>query len=213
MQTPSLSPSLSLRLCFYRCLSVCLFFCLCFCLPVSVSVFTSLSLCFYLCHPDSCLSLTPCLSLCFSVSVIPYLSLSSCLLVYVSVFLSVCLCPCLSIWIEMNVQSVHILLLGLACKRYPSPSFSSTPSLHPYASVKGRSIFWLLHTLHKLVPLSRSTSTAEDPGVRFPFVPWGFCSGSSHTSDLKIDTPVATLQGAWRYRVSAGTGWPGVSIL
>ena len=38
-------------------------------------------------------------------------------------------------------------------------------------------------------------------------------SGSSHTSDFKIGTPVATLPGAWRYRVSAGTGWPGVSIL
>ena len=32
-------------------------------------------------------------------------------------------------------------------------------------------------------------------------------------SDLKIGTPVATLPGAWRYRVSTGTGWPGVSIL
>ena len=38
-------------------------------------------------------------------------------------------------------------------------------------------------------------------------------SGSSHTSDLKIGIPVATLPGAWRYRVSAGTGRPGVSIL
>ena len=37
--------------------------------------------------------------------------------------------------------------------------------------------------------------------------------GSSHTSDFKIGTPVATLPGAWHYRVSAGTGWPGVSIL
>ena len=41
----------------------------------------------------------------------------------------------------------------------------------------------------------------------------GIFSGSSHTSDLKIGTPVATLPGAWRYRVSVGTGWPGVSIL
>ena len=41
----------------------------------------------------------------------------------------------------------------------------------------------------------------------------GIFSGSNHTSDLKIGTPVATLPGAWRYRVSAGTGWPGVSIL
>ena len=38
-------------------------------------------------------------------------------------------------------------------------------------------------------------------------------SGSSHTSDLKIGTPVATLPGAWRYRVSTGTGQPCVSIL
>ena len=52
---------------------------------------------------------------------------------------------------------------------------------------------------------------AEDPGfesrLRRDF------SGSSHTSDLKVGTPLATLPGAWRYRVSAGTGLPGVSIL
>ena len=41
----------------------------------------------------------------------------------------------------------------------------------------------------------------------------GMFSGSSHTSDLKIGTSVATLPGAWCYRLSAGTGWPGVSIL
>ena len=56
-----------------------------------------------------------------------------------------------------------------------------------------------------------SASGAKDPGfescLRRDFL------GSSHTSDLKIGTLVATLPGAWRYRVSAGTGWPGVSIL
>ena len=36
--------------------------------------------------------------------------------------------------------------------------------------------------------------------------------GLSRTTDSKIGTPVATLPGAWHYRVSAGTGWPGVSI-
>ena len=41
----------------------------------------------------------------------------------------------------------------------------------------------------------------------------GIFSGSSHTSDLKFGTPVATMPGAWRYRVSAGNGWPGDSIL
>ena len=38
-------------------------------------------------------------------------------------------------------------------------------------------------------------------------------SGSSHTSDLKTGSAVATLPGAWRHRVSTGTGRPGVSIL
>ena len=38
-------------------------------------------------------------------------------------------------------------------------------------------------------------------------------SRSSHTSDLKIGTAVATLPGAWRSRVSAGTGRPSMSIL
>ena len=41
----------------------------------------------------------------------------------------------------------------------------------------------------------------------------GIFQGSSRTNDLKIGTPVATLPGAWRYRVSTGTGRPGVSIL
>ena len=57
-----------------------------------------------------------------------------------------------------------------------------------------------------------SASRAEDPGfesrLRRNF------SGSSLARDLEIGTPVAIiLPGAWRYRVSAGTGQPGVSIL
>ena len=55
-----------------------------------------------------------------------------------------------------------------------------------------------------------AASGAEDPGFEsrlrrdFP--------GSSHTSDF-TGTPVATLPGAWHYRVSAVTGRSGVSIL
>ena len=56
-----------------------------------------------------------------------------------------------------------------------------------------------------------SASRAEDPGFESQLR--GIFAGLSHTSDLKIGTPVATLPGAWRYRVSTGTGWPGVSIL
>ena len=67
------------------------------------------------------------------------------------------------------------------------------------------------HHLVGLMVIKASASRAEDPGfesrLRRDF------SGSSHTSDLKFGTPVATLPGAWRYRVSGGTGRPGVSIL
>ena len=56
-----------------------------------------------------------------------------------------------------------------------------------------------------------SSSRAEDPGfesrLRRDF------SRSSHTDDLKTGIPLATLLGAWRYRVGAGTAWPRVSIL
>ena len=57
-----------------------------------------------------------------------------------------------------------------------------------------------------------SASRAEGPGFESRLPP-GFFSGSSHTSDLKIGTPVAPLPGAWRYRVSTGTGRPSVSTL
>ena len=56
-----------------------------------------------------------------------------------------------------------------------------------------------------------SASRAEDPG--FESACAGIFSRSSHASDLNVGTPVATLPGAWRHRVSAGTGRPGVSIL
>ena len=56
-----------------------------------------------------------------------------------------------------------------------------------------------------------SASGTEDPGIK-SCLRRDF-SGSSHTNDLKISTPVDTLPGAWHYRVSAGTGQPGVSIL
>ena len=60
---------------------------------------------------------------------------------------------------------------------------------------------------HRLVGLvvKPSTSRVADPEFDSRF-PCGDFSGSSRTSDLKLDTPVATLLGAWRYRVSAGTG-------
>ena len=63
----------------------------------------------------------------------------------------------------------------------------------------------MVYFRHPGLVVKVSASRVEDPGLRRDF------SGSSHTSDLKIGTPVATLPGAWHY--SAGTGRPGVSIL
>ena len=56
-----------------------------------------------------------------------------------------------------------------------------------------------------------SASRSEDPGFESR-LHWDFY-WSSHTSDFKVGTPVATQLGAWHDRVSAGTGWPGVSVL
>ena len=67
-----------------------------------------------------------------------------------------------------------------------------------------------MHSLAGLV-VKASASGAEDPGfesrLRRDF------SGSSHTSDSKAGTPVATLPCSWHCRVRAGTGRPSVSIL
>ena len=84
--------------------------------------------------------------------------------------------------------------------------------VHPEAGRTGDQTL-LSQVENRLVGLvvKESTSRAEDPlfesRLRRDF------SGSSHTSDLKIGTPVATLPGGWRYRVSGGTGRPGVCIL
>ena len=63
-----------------------------------------------------------------------------------------------------------------------------------------------------LLRLQASASREEDPGFDSCLRRREF-SGSRYTSDLKIGTPVATLPDSWRFRVSAGTGWLGVSIL
>ena len=52
---------------------------------------------------------------------------------------------------------------------------------------------------------------AADPGFDSRSQ-WDFFT-SSHASDLKIGTSVATLPGARCYMISTGTGLPGVSIL
>ena len=73
-----------------------------------------------------------------------------------------------------------------------------------------RSAFLACHHLVDLV-VKVPASRAEDPGFKSRLRRDFSCL--SHTGNLKIGTPVAALPSAWRYRVSVGTGRPGVSIL
>ena len=91
---------------------------------------------------------------------------------------------------EVSVSENRTLVMALFCDR--------------------RAFGLCLRRLAGLV-VTASASGAEDPGFESRLR--RDCSGSSHTTDLKIGTPVVNLPGAWRYRVSTGTGWPGVSIL
>ena len=67
--------------------------------------------------------------------------------------------------------------------------------------------------LHRLVGLVVKVSASIMEDLGFESCLCQDFSELSHTSDLKIGAPVATLPGAWCYTVSAGTGWTGVSIL
>ena len=58
----------------------------------------------------------------------------------------------------------------------------------------------------------RPTTPIGRPGFESRFSRGSF-SRPNHTSDSKIGTPVATLPGAWPYRVSTGAGWPRISTL
>ena len=129
-----------------------------------------------------------------------------------------CLSLCLYLWICISVTDLQTILtccstqievadqtFYLSQSQYTDTGLASpnTDSLTP----------GLRHSIHCLtgVVVKASASGAEDPG--FESCLWQDFSGSSHASDLKIGTPVATLPGAWHYRVSTGTGQPGVSIL
>ena len=63
---------------------------------------------------------------------------------------------------------------------------------------------------------SRRSSAPRSPTARYPpppsRPPLRFTQ-STNTSDLNNGTLVATLPGAWHYRVRARTGWPGASML
>ena len=113
------------------------------------------------------------------------------------------------------LQACQYTILHLA-DTIPNPIPSPTALKWKFVTEKiwklGSSVM-SLHTPHPLVGqvARRLPRERKIPGSN-PACAWIFL-WSSHTSDLKIGTPVAILPGAWRYRVSTGTGRPGVSIL
>ena len=95
--------------------------------------------------------------------------------------------------------------LETSCLLWQELSTSYTPLL--------KLVAWRFLLIHSFVVLvvKASASKAEDPGFESRFR--RDFSWSSHTSDLRIDTPVATPPGARSKRASTGTGRSGVSIL
>ena len=81
----------------------------------------------------------------------------------------------------------------------------------------GSSLLWSFSPVgpDHLFGLVDMTSASRAADLRFDsrFLRWGFFSGSSHTSYFKISHLVATLPGAWSYRISDGTSWPSANIL
>ena len=92
-----------------------------------------------------------------------------------------------------------------------TPISSITHLCPPFSHTSGLKIVSLVATALLAQWLRRLPGEWKIPGSNHACA--RIFLGSSHARYLKIGTPVATLPGAWRYRVSAGTGWPGVSIL
>ena len=105
---------------------------------------------------------------------------------------------------QLLVTTCHLLLLPVMdCDGYVI-AFSSLCPFQTSLFLNKRPLCWPSGQ----ASASRAAGLGSVSGFRSgPF------SGSSRCSDFKIGTPVATLPGAWRYRVSAGTVWPGASTL
>ena len=118
-------------------------------------------------------------------SVLPYLTLPSC---------------------HVGSQAVSYLTLPSCQVGSQAVSYLTLPS----CQVGSQAVFPSLPPgwLGRKVSVSKATDPGFDSRLRLRDF-----SGSSHTSDLQMDTRSVILPLAWRYGVRAGTGWPGVSTL
>ena len=116
------------------------------------------------------------------------------------------------VWPSMSDCAVWLCMHGsvnLVTNTVHDESFCC-PYPHVYSSVLFFFFFFffLSVSFDRLFGLvvRRPPRERKIPGSNPAFA--GIFSGLSHTSDSKIGIPVATLPGAWRCRVSAGTGRP-----
>ena len=93
-------------------------------------------------------------------------------------------------------------LRQVACVKCRSLSFKRSAGARIRDSFVAHCEQWFAHTslYHEL------KSQCSNPACAGIFL-------GCHTSDIKIGTLVATLQGTWCYWVSTWTGWPSVSVL
>ena len=110
----------------------------------------------------------------------------------------VCVCVCVYVCMCVCVCAYCLIASCCLCLILHEPCFA----LHEMSG-------WTLIMLSLCVicvvksprcPSGKVSASTEDPGIdsRWRRV----FSGSSHTSDLNIGTPVAALPGAWHYRIS-----------
>ena len=199
--------------CAYVCLCVCVCVCVCVCARVCVCVRVRVCVCAYV-------RVRVCVCVCVYVC--------ACVCVCVCVCVRVCACvrarpghlhhgalnlpygPCVPVLIVQCSCRHHFInmfvIVGMVHSRMNSTTFKQWTNHLKSATTS--------HVTHRLVGMVVEASASKTEIPKFNYLlRRGNVFGSSHTSDLKMGTPVATLPGAWRHRVSAGTGWPCVSIL
>ena len=168
---------------------VCVWFCLCVCVCVHACIQVHIRACMCA-YTYVCMQSYSCMSVCHDV----YLWI-------------------LSLWLQFTAENNVPVAL---------PAWYWTDFMNKNCGLFWLSIFlltcWLCCITNTIfcdrltgLVVKASTSGVED--LLFESHLWQDFSGLSHTSDLKMGTPVATLPSAWHYRVSAGTGQLGVSIL
>ena len=213
------------------------YFLLCLCAAVCVPLFhcvhvllcpCSIESTFHCVYGPSCQSsICACVSLCLYHTIFMFHCVCIMIIVYLCsvtlCYIKLCLshteftiqCHCVCIMVIVYAYSIvcYFMLYYIVSKLHNTLYLCFTVLHRVYVTLCRQYTVSMFHCLNRLVGLvvRRPPRERKVPGSN-PACD-GIFSRSSHTCDLNIGTPVATLPGAWRYRVSAGTGRSGVCIL